>query len=62
MLESHVYTDDSDYVNSFKILAKKSKFRDIFSRNPENKDQEKVLKALEIKNLMREMSYRTSKK
>ncbi len=58
MIENLFYTDNNDYINSFKSLANKIKLRDIFSKEFEDKDQEKAIRVLEIKNLLRQISYR----
>lgn len=60
MIDYLVFTDNKDYVDSFKSLTNNIQFGEIFSKEYADEDEEKALRVIEIKNLLREISYSTS--
>jgi len=59
MLENLNFTENKDYINSFKSLANKIQLDEInFKENDYEDNEEKAFKRLEINNILREISLR----
>jgi len=59
MLENLNFTENKDYIDSFKSLANKIQLDEInFKENDYEDNEEKAFKRLEINNILREISLR----
>lgn len=59
MLENLNFTENKDYIHSFKSLANKIQLDEInFKENDYEDNEEKAFKRLEINNILREISLR----
>jgi len=59
MLKTNLlFTDDDNYLNSFKIKSEKLSITDYFNKNLEVLELGKAIDILELKNMMREIYYR----
>lgn len=57
MQQNLVFTENEDYINSFKSIDNKISLKDLFCKDLTNQQEELALRIVEIKNFLREIFY-----